>query len=303
MSEPADAATRRCRRRCRAAAALIGCGGDPDDGGTTATTQTSSSGSTGTTTVPRPQASRRRPPAATTTPDAAEEATEDTEDYSIGKLVRDDSLPYPYQFPEPNKQPVPGGRMQVAATYRVQNFDPTTSAAGVRSRRYNGAGRERDAPRLHVDLPDRRGREVRLRPLRPGGCAPVLLAQPAPPRRRTTPPSRSDGDRHGGLHPAAPALPDDLPARDRGRGQHRHGRGRHGPDDPHRGRDGSHLAFDKKTTGSALPARRAPGTSRPASRPSAQLDRVLRRGDPRGPREAARDTPTGSSSTAVSRSA
>ena len=52
-------------------------------------------------------------------------SSDDPEDYTIGKLVRDDSLPYPYQFPEPNKAPVAGGRMQVAATYRVQNFDPT----------------------------------------------------------------------------------------------------------------------------------------------------------------------------------
>ncbi|MXW35872.1 MAG: hypothetical protein F4Z60_10340, partial [Chloroflexi bacterium] len=119
-----------------AAAALIGCGGDDDDddddGGTAATTQTSSSGSTGTTTVTSAtQASQTQASGGDDdADDAAEEATEDTEDYSIGKLVRDDSLPYPYQFPEPNKQPVPGGRMQVAATYRVQNFDPTTSAAG-----------------------------------------------------------------------------------------------------------------------------------------------------------------------------
>ena len=121
-----------------AAAALIGCGGDDDDdddgGATTATTQTSSSssGSTGTTTsrARRRRPARPRPPVATTD-DSADEATggppRTTRSASSSS---DDSLPYPYQFPEPNKKPVPGGRMQVAATYRVQNFDPTTSAAG-----------------------------------------------------------------------------------------------------------------------------------------------------------------------------
>ncbi|MDE2697176.1 MAG: hypothetical protein OXH97_11810, partial [Chloroflexota bacterium] len=120
-----------------AAAALIGCGGGDDDDDdsaatTTSTTQTTaaSSGSTGTTTASSAtQASQTQATGGDDEDDAAED-TSDAEDYAIGKLVRDESLPYPYQFPEPNKQPVPGGRMQVAATYRVQNFDPTTSAAG-----------------------------------------------------------------------------------------------------------------------------------------------------------------------------
>ena len=120
-----------------AAAALIGCGGDDDDdddSGTTATTQSgTSSGSTGTTSVTSAtQASQTQASGGDDDADDAADAEDDTpaEDYTIGKLVADDSLPYPYQFPEPNKKPVPGGRMQVAATYRVQNFDPTTSAAG-----------------------------------------------------------------------------------------------------------------------------------------------------------------------------
>src|SRR5262245_12082803 len=47
-----------------------------------------------------------------------------------GKLVTDPSLPYPYNFPEPNKQPKPGGTMTVSATWDVQNVDPTVSASG-----------------------------------------------------------------------------------------------------------------------------------------------------------------------------
>ncbi|MXZ46984.1 MAG: hypothetical protein F4Z08_08370, partial [Chloroflexi bacterium] len=119
-----------------AAAALIGCGGDDDDddsGATTATTQTSttSSGSTGTTTASSATQASQTQASSDDDADSADSGDDAAaEDYTIGKLVRDESLPYPYQFPEPNKQPVPGGRMQVAATYRVQNFDPTTSAAG-----------------------------------------------------------------------------------------------------------------------------------------------------------------------------
>ena len=121
-------------RRPGLAAALIGCGGDDDDDDddTTATTQTSTAARARPArrrTSPATQASQTQAPVATTTT-TRRTRPEDAEDYAIGKLVRDDSLPYPYQFPEPNKKPVPGGRMQVAATYRVQNFDPTTSAAG-----------------------------------------------------------------------------------------------------------------------------------------------------------------------------
>ena len=115
-----------------AAAALVGCGGDDDDDDDTAatstTTQTSgaTSGSSSNITS-QTQAGQTQ---STGGEDDSADAAADEEDYSIGTLVRDPNLPYPFQFPEPNKKPVAGGRMQVAATYRVQNFDPTTSAAG-----------------------------------------------------------------------------------------------------------------------------------------------------------------------------
>jgi peptide/nickel transport system substrate-binding protein len=49
---------------------------------------------------------------------------------TVGKLVKDDALPYPYNFPEPAKQPKPGGVMVVAATWDVADIDPVKSAAG-----------------------------------------------------------------------------------------------------------------------------------------------------------------------------
>ena len=62
--------------------------------------------------------------------DTAAAADEDAEDYSIGKTVRDESLPYPYQFPDPNKKPVAGETMRVAVSFDFANFDPTVSSAG-----------------------------------------------------------------------------------------------------------------------------------------------------------------------------
>jgi peptide/nickel transport system substrate-binding protein len=80
-----------------AAAALIGCGGsDEEDTGAAAPADTGGAGSAPT----------------------------------IGKLVKDDTLPYPYNFPEPAKAPKPGGIMRVAATWDVADIDPTVSAAG-----------------------------------------------------------------------------------------------------------------------------------------------------------------------------
>ena len=112
-----------------AAAALIGCGGDDDDDddddATTATT--SSGGSTTTTTTTQ-----------TTTSDDSDDgddaATEDDggdEPVGEGMYVKDDDLPYPYQFPEPaGLTPKPGGIMRIAATWNVATMDPTASAAG-----------------------------------------------------------------------------------------------------------------------------------------------------------------------------
>ena len=44
--------------------------------------------------------------------------------------MQDPDLPYPYNFPEPNKAPVPGGIMKIAATWNFQSIDPIDSAAG-----------------------------------------------------------------------------------------------------------------------------------------------------------------------------
>ncbi|MCY4616812.1 MAG: hypothetical protein OXC71_10545, partial [Chloroflexi bacterium] len=111
-----------------AAAALIGCGGDDDDDTTSAPAAQSSSDSatsSGNTTVSADNTTGNDSGggAATTT-------NEDTEDYSFGQTVRDESLPYPYQFPEPNKKPTAGERLRVAVSFDFANFDPTVSAAG-----------------------------------------------------------------------------------------------------------------------------------------------------------------------------
>jgi peptide/nickel transport system substrate-binding protein len=63
-------------------------------------------------------------------PDAEEEAVNVDFPGGRGAEVKDPDLPYPYNFPEPNKQPKPGGVMVVSATWDVQNVDPTVSASG-----------------------------------------------------------------------------------------------------------------------------------------------------------------------------
>src|SRR5690606_15069883 len=83
-----------------AAAALLGCGGDDDD-------EPTSPGATGTTT-----------------------AQIDMGDDERGHYVKDPDLPYPYNYPEPKKEPKPGGTLRVAATWDVGPMDPTVSAAG-----------------------------------------------------------------------------------------------------------------------------------------------------------------------------
>ena len=102
-----------------AAAALVGCGGGDDD---------------------EPAATATAAPtqaAATAVPTVSVGSTDTGGGDAAGAMVREsaglfeqEGLPYPFQFPEPDKTPTAGGRMQVAATYRVANFDPTTSAAG-----------------------------------------------------------------------------------------------------------------------------------------------------------------------------
>ena len=114
-----------------AAAALIGCGGDDDDdddgaAATTGTsTQTQASSSTDTSSGSTSGTTTGSDDSATDDDAGADEAVE-----TIGELVQDPTLPYPFNFPEPNKVPQPGGVMKVAATWNFQTIDPTTSAAG-----------------------------------------------------------------------------------------------------------------------------------------------------------------------------
>ncbi|MBM4414949.1 MAG: hypothetical protein FJ035_01485, partial [Chloroflexi bacterium] len=77
-----------------AAAALLGCGGSDDD-------------------EPAAAAPKASPTAGPTQAGGAS---------TIGKLVKDDKLPYPYNFPEPAKQPKPGGVMAVACTWDVADI-------------------------------------------------------------------------------------------------------------------------------------------------------------------------------------
>jgi ABC-type transport system substrate-binding protein len=108
-----------------AAAALLGCGGDEEE-------------------APAEQTSSAPP---TDAPGG------------VGELVQDPTLPYPYNFPEPNRVPKPGGTMMVSATWDVQNVDPTVSAAGgtvtVPNMVYNrllGMGRGPDADVFKAEL-------------------------------------------------------------------------------------------------------------------------------------------------------
>ncbi len=116
-----------------AAAALIGCGGGDDDDDDTATTTTTT---TTTTTATTPATATAAPSVSVTdtTDDDEDEGTateaQADEVETIGELVQDPALPYPYNFPEPNKTPQPGGTMKVAATWNFQSLDPVDSAAG-----------------------------------------------------------------------------------------------------------------------------------------------------------------------------
>ncbi|MXW36241.1 MAG: hypothetical protein F4Z60_12410 [Chloroflexi bacterium] len=113
-----------------AAAALIGCGGDDDDddddGASTGAATGGTSGSSTTATTSTTGDDSADGDAADTGGDDAEEAV--GEGYGF---VRDETLPYPYQFPEPaGAIPKAGGIMRIAATWNVATMDPTASAAG-----------------------------------------------------------------------------------------------------------------------------------------------------------------------------
>ncbi|MXZ62972.1 MAG: ABC transporter substrate-binding protein [Chloroflexi bacterium] len=114
-----------------AAAALVGCGGDDDDDdddGAASTTTTT----TTTTTTSTAQATATAAPSVNVTQDDDDddEDGQAEEAETLGELVQDPALPYPYNFPEPNKTPQPGGIMKVAATWNFQSIDPIDSAAG-----------------------------------------------------------------------------------------------------------------------------------------------------------------------------
>jgi len=83
-----------------AAAALIGCGDDSEDDG--------------------------NEPAA----DGGSPAAMDMGDDKRGRYVKDPNLQFPYNFPEPQKEPKAGGTLNVAATWDVGPMDPSVSAAG-----------------------------------------------------------------------------------------------------------------------------------------------------------------------------
>ena len=112
-----------------AAAALIGCGGgdddDDDDDDSTTATQSSTNGTTTTSTT-----SSSSSDSSTSSDDSATDDEDAAPAVGEGMLVQDPNLPYPYQFPEPNKAPKKGGVMRVGVTFDVVTFDPTLSAAG-----------------------------------------------------------------------------------------------------------------------------------------------------------------------------
>jgi len=86
-----------------ATAALIGCGDDDDgDGGGGDGNEERIGGST--------------------TADQAETTAEG--------VIQNPNLPYPHHFPEPDKEPVRGGKLTVGATWDVGILDPVKSAAG-----------------------------------------------------------------------------------------------------------------------------------------------------------------------------
>ena len=87
-----------------AAAALIGCGSDDD--------------------------SDEAPAGASATAQGTQVSSIDMGDDQRGRYVKDPTLPFPFNFPEPKKDPKPGGTLRVGATWDVGPMDPTVSAAG-----------------------------------------------------------------------------------------------------------------------------------------------------------------------------
>ena len=111
-----------------AAAALVGCGGDDDDDDTASSSSSSGSSTSGSTTT-------------TTTTTAAADPDDDSEDAtvarSMGELIQDPSLPFPYNFPEPDKEPKAGGTIISSASTDISTFDSTKTAASGTGRYVN----------------------------------------------------------------------------------------------------------------------------------------------------------------------
>ena len=118
-----------------AAAALIGCGGDDDDDDDDdAASSTGASGGGSTTTTTTTSTTQTSGGSGDSDDGDGAATSDDAEEEAVGEgygFVRDESLPYPYQFPEPpGVTPKAGGIMRIAATWNVATMDPTASAAG-----------------------------------------------------------------------------------------------------------------------------------------------------------------------------
>ncbi len=86
-----------------AAAALLGCGGDEEED------------------------------AAANAPASGGDAKATT----TGELIKDDALPYPYQYPEPSKQPKPGGIMVFGVNSDISTMDTTKASSSGTGRIVN----------------------------------------------------------------------------------------------------------------------------------------------------------------------
>ena len=112
-----------------AAAALIGCGGDDDDDDDEAATQTTTSGTTTTATTSGTTSTTTTDSSATD--GGGDDGGDGAAEVRGARRARPGSgAAVPYNFPEPNKTPVAGGIMKVAATWNFQSIDPIDSAAG-----------------------------------------------------------------------------------------------------------------------------------------------------------------------------
>lgn len=114
-----------------AAAALVGCGGDDDDDDSAGSTSGGGGTSTTSTTT-----------TTTTTTAAASDDGDDNGDAMVadfprGELIQDANLPFPFNFPEPDKTPKAGGTIISSASTDISTFDSTKTAASGTGRYVN----------------------------------------------------------------------------------------------------------------------------------------------------------------------